>query len=184
MPGLWCPCIFYQNEHGSRVFFDDLGPPWPKHPCTDNEPNRLGRQGSSDNTASAILRAAEEKRRALLAGLPKIATDEPIQDDYVAPLHTGDGWDRCVVKKRADRDGVCYFVVYNASDPASKSIRFSTVSRLDLPSAEETLYLKGDRMSFFSFEEFAPQEIEITRKKSKAVSSSRKRRVRRKKRRK
>ncbi len=27
---------FYANEHGSRVFFDDLGPPWPKHPCTDN----------------------------------------------------------------------------------------------------------------------------------------------------
>lgn len=26
---------FYANEHGSRVFFDELGPPWPKHPCTD-----------------------------------------------------------------------------------------------------------------------------------------------------
>lgn len=29
------PVFFYANEHGSRVFFDDLGPPWPKHPCTD-----------------------------------------------------------------------------------------------------------------------------------------------------
>jgi hypothetical protein len=28
---------YYQNEHGSRVFFDELGPPWPKHPCTDLE---------------------------------------------------------------------------------------------------------------------------------------------------
>jgi hypothetical protein len=27
---------FNANEHGSRVFFDDLGPPWPKHGCTDN----------------------------------------------------------------------------------------------------------------------------------------------------
>jgi hypothetical protein len=27
---------FYTNRYGSRVFFDDLGPPWPKHPCTDN----------------------------------------------------------------------------------------------------------------------------------------------------
>ncbi|MCZ7422956.1 hypothetical protein O7605_25975 [Verrucosispora sp. WMMA2121] len=27
---------FYANQHGSRVFFDQLGPPWPKHPCTDN----------------------------------------------------------------------------------------------------------------------------------------------------
>lgn len=26
---------FYQNAFGSRVFFDALGWPWPKHPCTD-----------------------------------------------------------------------------------------------------------------------------------------------------
>jgi hypothetical protein len=32
------PVFFYQNEFGSRVFFDELGPPWPKHPCTDNAP--------------------------------------------------------------------------------------------------------------------------------------------------
>jgi hypothetical protein len=28
--------FFYSNEFGSRVYFDELGPPWPKHPCTDN----------------------------------------------------------------------------------------------------------------------------------------------------
>ena len=36
-----CPCCgepvyFYQSPFGGRVFFDGLGPPWPKHPCTDN----------------------------------------------------------------------------------------------------------------------------------------------------
>src|ERR1700730_19296687 len=40
-PNAKCPVCdaavyFYANEHGSRVFFDHLGPPWPKHPCTDN----------------------------------------------------------------------------------------------------------------------------------------------------
>ena len=40
-PNAKCPVCgdavyFYANEYGSRVFFDDLGPPWPKHPCTDN----------------------------------------------------------------------------------------------------------------------------------------------------
>jgi hypothetical protein len=30
------PVFFYQSEYGGRVFFDALGPPWPKHPCTDN----------------------------------------------------------------------------------------------------------------------------------------------------
>ncbi|MBS0645425.1 MAG: hypothetical protein JSR97_02380 [Verrucomicrobia bacterium] len=40
-PNAKCPVCgaavyFYKSEHGGRVFFDDLGPPWPKHPCTDN----------------------------------------------------------------------------------------------------------------------------------------------------
>lgn len=39
-PNATCPVcgarvFFYSNSFGSRVFFDDLGPPWPKHPCTD-----------------------------------------------------------------------------------------------------------------------------------------------------
>ncbi|WP_344951701.1 DUF349 domain-containing protein [Terrabacter ginsenosidimutans] len=28
--------FFYQAPSGGRVLFDELGPPWPKHPCTDN----------------------------------------------------------------------------------------------------------------------------------------------------
>jgi hypothetical protein len=40
-PNARCPVcgaavFFYANRNGGRVFFDDLGPPWPKHPCTDN----------------------------------------------------------------------------------------------------------------------------------------------------
>lgn len=26
---------FYSNSAGSKVYFDALGPPWPKHPCMD-----------------------------------------------------------------------------------------------------------------------------------------------------
>lgn len=40
-PNALCPVcgakvFFYQSEAGGRVFFDKLGPPWPKHPCTDS----------------------------------------------------------------------------------------------------------------------------------------------------
>jgi hypothetical protein len=34
-PECGLPVFFYQSENGGRVFFDELGPPWPKHPCTD-----------------------------------------------------------------------------------------------------------------------------------------------------
>lgn len=33
-PVCGAPVFFYRNEYGSKVFFDELGPPWPKHPCT------------------------------------------------------------------------------------------------------------------------------------------------------
>lgn len=41
IPNASCPVcgesvFYYCNSHGSSVFFDELGPPWPKHPCTDN----------------------------------------------------------------------------------------------------------------------------------------------------
>lgn len=42
-PNAHCPVcgdavFFYQSESGGRVFFDALGPPWPKHRCTDSGP--------------------------------------------------------------------------------------------------------------------------------------------------
>ena len=48
-PNARCPVcgdvvFFYQSPDGGRVFFDELGPPWPKHPCTDrgSVPARVG----------------------------------------------------------------------------------------------------------------------------------------------
>jgi hypothetical protein len=41
---------FYSNQFGSRVYFDDLGPPWPKHPCTDNPRRQIVDQGTSNGS--------------------------------------------------------------------------------------------------------------------------------------
>ncbi len=42
-PNARCPVcgvsvFFYQSPDGGRVYFDELGPPWPKHPCTSSWP--------------------------------------------------------------------------------------------------------------------------------------------------
>lgn len=39
-PNATCPVCgalvyFWSNGIGSRVYFDEMGPPWPRHPCTD-----------------------------------------------------------------------------------------------------------------------------------------------------
>lgn len=41
-PNAICPVCgdqvyYFQSQYGGRVFFDALGWPWPKHPCTDNK---------------------------------------------------------------------------------------------------------------------------------------------------
>ncbi|MDX8433272.1 hypothetical protein RFN25_07470 [Mesorhizobium abyssinicae] len=45
-PNARCPVcgdavFFYANQHGSRVYFDELGHPWTKHPCTDSPARRI-----------------------------------------------------------------------------------------------------------------------------------------------
>lgn len=35
-----CPAYFYRSPYNGRVFFDDIGWPWPKHGCTDNRRER------------------------------------------------------------------------------------------------------------------------------------------------
>lgn len=51
VPNASCPVcgawvFFYQSAQGGRVFFDELGPPWPKHPCTDRTsvPKSIGKR--------------------------------------------------------------------------------------------------------------------------------------------
>jgi hypothetical protein len=58
-PNAHCPVCgdrvyFYQSEYGGRVFFDELGYPWKKHPCTDTRQwqtstRHIKLTGSEDN---------------------------------------------------------------------------------------------------------------------------------------
>jgi hypothetical protein len=58
------PVFFYANEFGSRVFFDDLGPSWPKHSCTDN--SRRPEISSFDTSAAPPTRRARGLTRELI----------------------------------------------------------------------------------------------------------------------
>lgn len=57
-PNAECPVcgervIYYENDFGSRVFFDSFGPDWKKHPCTDNR-NRVTAKGLELHPADSI----------------------------------------------------------------------------------------------------------------------------------
>ena len=59
-PNAKCPVCreavyFYANKHGSRVFFDDLGPPWPKHHCTDNPREPVAPRGAPTRRTRGMM---------------------------------------------------------------------------------------------------------------------------------
>lgn len=53
------PVFFYQNQFGSKVYFDDLGPPWPKHACTDNS-DYYKRSGRAAQIIEPAIRDLDE----------------------------------------------------------------------------------------------------------------------------
>lgn len=93
IPNAKCPVCgdsvyFYWNYLGSRVYFDDLGPPWPKHPCTDNsvEPRPSRLRDESAETGSIRWRDA--------GWIPAIHDKSKRQEDwnvlYLRLLDTGE----------------------------------------------------------------------------------------------
>ena len=60
-PNARCPVCqkrvyFYQSPEGGRVYFDELGPPWPKHPCTDQVGSKSVNDVTSISRTSASVR--------------------------------------------------------------------------------------------------------------------------------
>lgn len=78
-PNAVCPVCgafvyFYANEFGSRVYFDEIGPPWPKHPCTDNAHFHGSKvAGVSGRTAPALY-SPEVGRRKMASSGPPLGT--------------------------------------------------------------------------------------------------------------
>lgn len=50
-PVCGCAVYFYRSPHGGSVYFDELGPPWPKHACTDTS-DLSHRAASGTHTAA------------------------------------------------------------------------------------------------------------------------------------
>ena len=62
-PNALCPVcgagvFYYQNSSGSRVFFDNRGWPWSKHPCTDNPASQAGEIKRPDKKGRSVRVAA------------------------------------------------------------------------------------------------------------------------------
>ena len=67
IPNARCPVcgdnvFFYRSPFNGRVFFDELGPPWPKHPCTDNATKHFPLPPSATRVSKTSRLKAEWQR--------------------------------------------------------------------------------------------------------------------------
>jgi len=80
-PNTACPVCgalvyFYANEFGSRVYFDEVGPPWPKHPCTIAPPSQTKERASR-------LRVAPTLYAGFVWSKPRTGTTSPAGTPHV-----------------------------------------------------------------------------------------------------
>ena len=52
--------FYYEDEFGSKVFFDELGPPWPKHSCAEYEAFLLQQAVSQPSTSRPVVPPEED----------------------------------------------------------------------------------------------------------------------------
>lgn len=70
-PGCRKDVYFYKNEHGSEVFFDELGGNWPKHSC--NKPRRKKNKNKNKLVKNNNLLNTQKKS--------KVNNPPPVQED-------------------------------------------------------------------------------------------------------
>ena len=145
------PVFYYQNEFGSRVFFDELGPPWPKHPCTD--------QGPVPSTAGPRPTPRDATERALISELIAASNLDP-QSDFKRRYGTNP-WRPYQVKGRYPTRSRT-LAVLEAADGDGVSLKFVAVRRLPRTVTCGTLiFINRGRLSCFNTSKMEPQEFRL-----------------------
>lgn len=150
-PNATCPVcgayvFYYQNAHGSRVFFDELGPPWPKHPCTDSKEE--GRRDKIEYVYP-VLRD-NESLRSVKINLNKLDRD---YQEIFREQYGSEQWG-CwkVISLEENR-----FVLSSIKDQETRIINMPPSSiKLD-----SIIFLQKNKLAYFDIDEMTPVEIEV-----------------------
>lgn len=154
-PNAHCPkcdasVFFYRSPYGGSVYFDDLGPPWPKHPCMDfgrESGDRLGRQ-TAGTTKNQPITVGEKGWRPLICD--EVHRHERCAEVVVLKVQSGSGgartlnsvFDRRLLDHRTpfvgrrSRDGIIEVSTLNTQVAVPSEIRliaYESIERLPQP---------------------------------------------------
>ena len=153
-PNASCPIcgrsvFFYSNSNGSRVFFDELGPPWPKHPCTDNKT-----EISYELKNRPIARQHEE--------VCEIADAERISDDTFIPKKGKKRrakWRLLVVQEVEFNNNTLWVLLEEISSISRNEHRLTLYATERLLEVGDFVSKKGHAFSFLKGDNFENIEV-------------------------
>lgn len=167
-PNASCPVcganvFFYQNEHGSRVFFDELSPPWPKHPCTDSTPDhRLRNLSRLPGETAPVARATDEITNIL-------AWENAAFTSATRAFETKPGckpWAMAELGKRVRGKAGTFLILRELTSGTSKKL-FMVMASLPRALKEGTLVaINKQRLSYLDLDSMESREVEAKRSRS------------------
>jgi hypothetical protein len=165
-PNANCPVcgaevFFYQNQHGSRVFFDELGPPWPKHPCTDNAAGTGAIATRATGSTAPPIRSDQET--SLVEQWLRSASLDPEQD-FISRYELSP-WAAYRMEGRFGGRRNSVMVLRRLSQQKPGRIYLRVRGLTLLPVGTLVFYYKG-WISFFDESDLRPVELEVERLRS------------------
>ena len=159
-PNASCPVcdarvFFYQNARGSRVFFDALGWPWPKHPCTDR---------ASRTKYAKSLSAGSPRPRSRGEVLGLLDKARSVSFDVNAGFREKWGlspWDLLEVTSIEKRGFENHVEARSISPPLDGMIRFSFTSHNHSPKVGDLIGFSGTEISLLDPEDWGQRGYKV-----------------------
>lgn len=151
------PVFFYQNQHGSRVYFDELGPPWPKHPCTDHA--EFSRSSNSSDAAQVFPNVRQPSQLLLIDSWQSHAgIDAPHSFRTKYGTSQWSAW-RLVGHFRASKTNL---LILESVDAIQKRRKYFSIKRLPKSLTDlSVIFVYRGWLTYFDHETMNPVEIEV-----------------------
>lgn len=161
-PNAKCPVcgedvFFYQNEFGSRVYFDELGPPWPKHSCTDNLSYQIVKKVRGSKAVYPALRDRESI--SYLSDRFASASWDP-EDEFRTKYGTKP-WECWEIFRRIKGVGRTLLILSAVDED---KVMYLAAPRLPrIIKVGSIVFYKRLRLAYFDTSSMEPSEIEVER---------------------
>lgn len=138
-PNAKCPLCnaqvyFYQSPYGGKVYFDNIGPPWPKHPCLEKQGTNSIPARSSENNQRHQSSIDQSLFKLEPGWWPMLCSSIQTlpENDNVVIFSIGDGQDKKQVYSlipRARVDESCPIMIKRSADRSHYEISTLNTSR-------------------------------------------------------